>query len=229
LLSSSNLLAPNLHLKTPTIYQNMAASWPPANGLSTPTVSREEATFAISSSKLINAPASLVFEILCDTPKYPEWNSFCPKVTIHSQPADTPSDSSTLVKGTSFTFHVVMDNSKPNKETPTQLVVTDISTPHKPSSYIPTDVLEKDATYTSDLQLVYRISWKSEGGFVSRGLRTERFHEIIVKGDSECEVRTWEVMGGILASTVKWFFKDNLTQKFWIWCEDLKKFSEERV
>jgi hypothetical protein len=131
--------------------------------------------------------------------------------------------------GTSFTFHVVMDATKPNKETPTQLRVTDVSTPDIPSAYIAQDVLDSDASYTSDLRRVYRIAWSTEGGFVARGLKTERFHEIIVINDSECEVRTWENQGNILARTVKWLFQKTLQEKFQLWCDELKKYCEEKT
>jgi hypothetical protein len=206
----------------------MSKAWPPEK-LGTPTVPSEQATFAVSSSIIINAPASTVFDVVCETVDYPKWNSFCPTVVIHHQPSGTPANSTTLVNGTSFTFNVVMDSAKPNKTQPTQLIVTDISTPEHCSDYISAETLNSDPSYTSDLTTVYRISWKSEGGFVSRGLKTERFHEIITRGDKECEVRTWEVMGGILANTVKWFYQSTLAQKFKDWCEELKKASEEKV
>ena len=64
---------------------------------------------------------------------------------------------------------------------------------------------------------------------MARGLRTERFHEIILRGEQECEVRTWEVMGGVLARTVKWLYQDTLDKKFKLWCEDLKKVSEQKA
>jgi hypothetical protein len=204
------------------------STWPPACGLGTPTVSREQATLAISSSITINAPASVVFDVVCETVNYQNWNSQCPSVVIHHQPSGEPANSTILVRGTSFTFNVLMDVKKPNKVQPTQLLVTDISTPEHPSDYIPSEALTSDPSYTSDLKTLYRISWKSEGGFVSRGLRTERFHEIIVKGDNQCEVRTWEIMGGPLASMVKWLYQSTLMKWFQVWCEELKKASEEK-
>ena len=122
-----------------------------------------------------------------------------------------------------------MNPSRPDKVNPTQLRVTDISTPEERSTYIPTDVLTNDGTYTSDLGNVYRIAWKGEGGFVAKGLRSERFSEVIVRGENECEVRTWELMGGVLAKTVKWFYKDTLNQRFEDWATDLKRFCEEKA
>jgi hypothetical protein len=123
-----------------------------------------------------------------------------------------------------------MDKSKPHKVTDTRLRVTDVSTPEAPSTYIPQEVLDKDDAYSSDLRKVYRIAWTTEGNFVARGLRTERFHEIIPLGDGgECEVRTWECQGGILARAVKFYFKDVLKRKFAGWCEDLKSEAERRA
>jgi len=207
----------------------MADQWPPKEGLCTPTTPRGQQVLTIAESILIHAPASLVLDILRDTARYSEWNSWCPRITIHSQPSGIPSDSTTLENGTSFTLHPIMDASKPDKDTPTQLRITDISTPEHPTEYIPEDVRTNDLSYTGNLSTVYRISWKGEGGFVSKGLHTERFHEIIVRGEGECEVRTWEVMGGFLARTVKWMFKKTLEEKFKLWCSDLKKVSEERA
>jgi len=198
------------------------AKWPPPNGLCTPTVSRDEAVLTIFASISISAPASLVFDILRDSSNYSEWNSWCPRITNVEPPS--PSE---LATGTTFTLHAIMDASKPTKESPTHLRISDVSTPQKPSTYIAEDIRKSDSTFTEDLNTVYRISWKStEGGFVARGLRTERFHEIIVRSEQECEVRTWEVMGGVLARTVKWLYQETLNKKFQLWCEDLKKASE---
>jgi hypothetical protein len=122
-----------------------------------------------------------------------------------------------------------MDSAKPDKVTDTQLRVTDISTPEEPSRYIPQEVLDSEEAYASDLGKVYRIVWTTEGNFVAMGLKTERFHEIIPLGDGdECQVRTWECQGGILARAVKFYYKDVLKTKFEEWCEDLKREAERR-
>jgi hypothetical protein len=202
-------------------------TWPPSNGLSTVIVPRNEAILTTSASTHINVPASKAFDAVRNVGDYPKWNSFVPRVTIHSQPDGVPSDSQVLELGTSFTFHVIMDAGKPNKDTPTQLRITDFSTPEKHSKYITDDVLASDGSYMSDLGKVYRIAWSTEGGFVARGLRTERFHEIVVLGENECEVRTWENQGNILARTVKWLFQKTLKEKFRVWCDELKQFCEE--
>jgi Polyketide cyclase / dehydrase and lipid transport len=204
-------------------------SWPPTDGLSTIAVPRADAILTTSASCRVNAPASVVFDAVRDVGQYSSWNTFVPQVTIHSQPDGVPSDSQILQLGTSFTFHVIMDASKPKKETPTQLRITDVSTPENPSTYISQDVLDKDSSYCDDLKKVYRIGWSTEGGFVARGLRTERFHEIIVINDNECEVRTWENQGNLLARTVKWLFQKVLVEKFQGWCDELKKYCEDKV
>jgi Polyketide cyclase / dehydrase and lipid transport len=193
-------------------------------------VPRESTILPTSASTTISAPASLVWSVLLDTSQYPNWNSFCPRVTIHSQPPNVDKTDPNLRLNTSLTFHVVMDNAKPGKVTDTQLRVTDISTPEAPSGYIPQDVLDGEEAYSSDLGKIYRIAWTTEGSFVARGLKTERFHEIIPLGDGrECEVRTWECQGGILARAVKFYFKDVLKRKFAEWCEDLKRESERSL
>lgn len=61
---------------------------------------------------------------------------------------------------------------------------------------------------------------------MTRGLKSERFHEVIVLGQEECEVRTWECLGGVLARTVKWFYGETLMEKFGLWVSDLRDFCE---
>ncbi|KAL8972371.1 MAG: hypothetical protein Q9183_000597 [Haloplaca sp. 2 TL-2023] len=178
----------------------------------------------------VSAPAPVIFSILRSTTEYASWNTFVPKVVIHQQPQPIPAEDTLLHVGTSFTFHVVMDSSKPTKVTDTQCRITDISTPEDPSGYVPEDVLREDGSYAKDLGHVWRIAWTTEGGFVARGLRTERFNEVIELGDGEgCEIRTWENQSGVLARAVKWSYKDVLNKKFEGWCKELKKEAEKRV
>jgi hypothetical protein len=202
-------------------------SWPPTSGLTTVNVSREAAVITTAASARIAAPADLVFKTVLKVGDYGQWNSFCPNVTIHNQGSDE--NDGELHTATMFTFHVIMDEKKPKSATPTQLIVTDISTPDYPSGYIGADVLESEETFTADLKKVYRISWKCEGGFASKGLKTERFHEVIALGPNECEVRTWENQAGVLAYTVRWLYKKTLEVKFQLWCDDLKQFCEKKI
>lgn len=210
------------------------AVWPP-KGVSTPTVSVQESVFAVTSSAQINAPASFVFNILLDTSTYPEWCTFVPKVVVNEQPSPTgdPSsgeaDKSYVLKiGTKVTFFAVM-GSPGSRQIPTHLIISDLSTPSAPSSYIDPTTFKASSVYTEDLSSVYRVAWKGDKiDFFAKGLNTERFHEIIVRGQEQCEVRTWEVMGGMLAHTVKWMYKKTLDRKFDEWCTELKNFSEKR-
>ena len=204
-------------------------AWPPSSGLSTPTVSRAEAILALASSITISAPAEEVFGILTDTSTYPSWCTFVPRVVINSQPSGIEPSSQILHLGTEFTFHAVMDASKPHKANATHLRVLDMSTPDKPSQRISKETLEDDPSYTSDLSRVYRVSWGCDGKLASMAPRTERIHEIIVIGDKECEVRNWEIMSGVLAKAVKWLYKDTLQGKFDGWTRELKDFCEKRI
>lgn len=219
--------------------KNTRSDWPPSSGLCSPTVPRKDAVFHTSASIKINAPAPQVFDTVLKVADYKKWNSFCPEVRIIEQPpshqdvaadkqTNDVSDFSRMRVGTIMHFMVIMDSAKPNKTTQTGLEVTDISTPDAPTEYIDAETREKEPSYTADLSTVYRVSWRQHGGFASRGLKTERFHEILITGANECELRTWEVYGGVLAYTVKWMFQKTLDGKFRLWSEDLKKYSEEQ-
>jgi hypothetical protein len=210
------------------------STWPPKE-VSTPTVSYENSVFSIAGSALINAPASFIFNILLDTATYPEWCTFVPKVVVDEQPAaasttdgSNHASDATLQLGTKFTFFAVM-GTEVSKATPTHLIISDMSTPSQTSSYVPASLLSGSSAYTADLSSVYRVAWKGDKiDFFAKGLNTERFHEVIVRGEEQCEVRTWEVMGGVLAHTVKWLYKKTLDRKFEEWCTDLKGFGEKK-
>ena len=205
--------------------------WPPRAGLSSHIVPRNSVILSISSSTTIDAPAELIFQVLCNSTDYPSWNTFCPSITIHTQPPSIPEAEQNLIhKDTLMTFGVIMDPSKPNNKTDTQLRVTDISTPATPSSYLSEDNLEQDGSFEPDLSKVWRIAWTTCGSFVARGLRTERFSEVIeLEGGERCLYRTWECQGGVLARTVKWLYEKKLGERFDDWCRDLKKECEKRA
>lgn len=149
---------------------------------------------------------------------------------INTQPPNTPdTERNILHKDTQFTFRVVMNSAKPNSKVDSSQRVTDISTPEQQSSYVPDDILKEDGSFEPDLGRVWRIAWTTEGGFAARGLKAERFNEIIDLGDGRCEYRSWECQGGLLARTVKWFYEKTLQEKFETWCEDLKRECERRL
>ena len=206
------------------------STWPPPPRRATKVVPRRDTTPTISGRTTNDPPPPLIWSVLRDTSTYSSWNSFCPEVAIHSQPPDVPSEQQQwLHKDTSFTLNVVMNAAKAHKRTPTLLRITDVSTPSQHSSYISQETLREDGSYEPDLGRVWRISWTTEGGFVARGLRTERFSEIIDLGSGECEYRTWECQGGVLATTVKWLYEKTLQEKFAEWCADLKRECERRM
>lgn len=122
-----------------------------------------------------------------------------------------------------------MNDKKPDSVSDAQLRMTEYSTPEDRSAYVPKDLMENDGSFETDQGQVYRAAWTTEGGLVARGLSTERFHEIIALGEQECEVRTWECMGGILARAVKWMYEDVLQAKFEKYCQDLKMEAERRA
>jgi hypothetical protein len=221
-----NIQANSLHMS-----DNMA--WPPSSGLTTQIVPRKDAILQLSYSTVIRAPAPLVFDTVLHVAEYPSWNTWVPSARIHTSPTTTkpdsnPEDLGRMRIGSIMTFDVVMDANKPDKINPTPLKVVDICTPSAPTSYI-SPALLKDPTFTADLSKVYRVSWTGHGGLSTYafGLSLERFHEVIILGENECEVRTWEVMSGLLSRVVKLMYHAALNQKVGLWCEDLKKRCEK--
>jgi hypothetical protein len=202
------------------------STWPPATGLTTKIVPRNDAILQLCHTTTVHAPASLVFETVLRVENYPQWNTWVPSARIQTQP-DNPDDLSHMRIGSTMIFDVVMDANKPNSINYTPLRVTDICMPSAQTSYLGLELLQ-DPTFTADLSKVYRVSWTGHGGMYSSGLmKLERFHEIIVLSDDECEVRTWEVMSGLLTRVVKLMYEETLKKKLRLWCADLKQQSEK--
>ncbi|CAA9957847.1 hypothetical protein PTMSG1_01427 [Pyrenophora teres f. maculata] len=204
-------------------------AWPPAEGLTTKIVPRKDAIVQLPYSTKIHAPAALVFDTVLNIGDYPKWNTWIPSGRILTQPASAAAsdNSSRMHIGSTMVFNVVMNASKPNSITETQLKVVDISTPSSPTTYLEPGLLA-DPSFTADLTKVYRVSWTGHGAMASWGvLRLERFHEVIVRGEGECEVRTWELMGGVMARVVKGLLEGTLREKVGVWCADLKAYCEK--
>ncbi|CAI9635731.1 unnamed protein product [Alternaria burnsii] len=207
------------------------AAWPPSNGVTSKIVPRENAVFQISYSTVVRAPAPLVFDTVLHAANYPAWNTWVPRAEILTQPSspEGPQDGKAqdrMTIGCTMRFTVVMNADKPDAVTLTPLKVVDICTPSSPTSYLTPEQLE-DPAFTADLSKVYRVSWTGNGGMYAFGMKLERFHEVIVTGENECEVRTWEIMGGMLSRLVKVLYEDTLKGKVGLWCEDLKKYCEK--
>ncbi|KAL6703091.1 hypothetical protein ACN47E_010228 [Coniothyrium glycines] len=209
------------------------SAWPPSNGVTTKVVPRSSAILQLSHATTVHAPAALVFDAVLRVKDYPLWNTWVPCARIVKQEEVSsardvdPSDFGTMRIGSILEFDVVMDAQKPNSINKTSLRVLDVSTPAAPSSYLPPALLE-DACFTADLSKVYRVSWTGHGGMCAFGMSLERFHEVIIRGEDECELRTWEVMSGWLARVVKVMYEGTLRGKVELWCTDLKKYSEEQ-
>lgn len=209
-------------------------AWPPKE-ITTPTVPAQNGVLSVTGSALINAPASFVFDILLDTSTYPEWCALVPRITVTEQPTSagqpTESDSANISpliqQGTKLTLHAVMGGPG-SRESPSHMIVSDVSTPSSPSSYITSATLDAFAVYTADLSQVYRVAWKGDKiDFIGKHMNVERFNEIIVRGEERCEIHSWEVMGGVLAYPVKWLYQKTLDRKFHEWCTGLKTHAEK--
>lgn len=199
--------------------------WPPTTGLTSKIVPRQDAVLTLSHSTLVQAPASLVFDTVLRAANYPKWNTWVPAAHIFSQPE--PTDALDCMRiGSTMQFDVVMNADKPNSITKTPLKVVDICTPSAPTSYLSPDLLA-DPTFTEDLSKVFRVSWTGNGGMYAVGMKLERFHEVIIRSENECEIRTWEIMGGMLARVVKMMYEGTLNAKLSLWCSDLKQHCEE--
>jgi hypothetical protein len=111
--------------------------------------------------------------------------------------------------GTSMTFHVILDPSKPTKYRKTELVVSELIRPgDQPSG-------EKAG---------FRIMWESDTNLTFPHslpkwlLFSQRVTEVrpIVRGDGkeDCEIITWECQRGLLARFVKSYYRDYLQRMF---------------
>ncbi|USP80711.1 uncharacterized protein yc1106_07985 [Curvularia clavata] len=208
--------------------------WPPSTGLATVVIPRGKATLETPYSIVVHAPASLVFDTVLRIADYPAWNTWVPagRILTHPPPApgaedEDPNDLSRMRVGSTMEFEVIMDASKPNDIHRTPLKVMDISTPAAPSSYVSPELLE-DPSFTADLSKVYRVAWKGNGGMMGLAPTCERFHEVIVISDNECEVRSWELMSGVTAKIVKAMYENTLKEKVALWCTDLKRYCEQK-
>ncbi|KNG45557.1 hypothetical protein TW65_07808 [Stemphylium lycopersici] len=195
------------------------AAWPPPIGLTTKIVPRKDAILTISYSTVVHASAPQVFETILRVADYSAWNTWIPAARIVTQPPEADADPSNLSHmriGSTMEFEVVMNADKPDSITRTQLKVVDICTPSSPTSYLTPDILE-DPSFTADLDKVYRVSWTGNGGMGGMAPKLERFHEVIVRGNNECEVRSWEIMTGVVSRIVKFMYEDTLKEKVGLW------------
>ena len=123
--------------------------------------------------------------------------------------------------GTSMTFQVVLDQSKPAKYRKTELVVSELLRPGgQPPGQNPT----------------YRIMWESDTNLNFPNslpkwlLFCQRVTEIrpVIRGDGkeECEISTWECQRGLLAPVVKKYYGQYLQRMFEQNVEGLRDYCE---
>jgi len=177
-------------------------------GRATPTIP-DGGLFSAIGETHINASPQVVYDAVVDTTRWPEWNTFVPKVGITSQrPEDK--DSKGLTLDASITLHVHMTSS------------------FKTLSKEKVNILEGPPKESDPAGTIYRIDWINESNpLVPRFmLAAERVNEIEVVGDGTCLYRTWETFTGPYARIVRWKFEQTLNERFDDWVRDLQKYCE---
>ncbi|KAF2100548.1 hypothetical protein NA57DRAFT_74154 [Rhizodiscina lignyota] len=170
-------------------------------------------TFIASSRVKINAPASLVFDILTDPSTWPDWNLFVPRAV--SLPSEEPATK--MKQGDKIRFLVSLPTTAgPNpkrSDTRTDELVELIS--------VPSD---------EDTLKIYRANWSmiQTVTLPSFMLRCLRCNEIEVLGEDECEYRSWETFNGLAAWGLRFAAAGTLERGFNEWGEGLKKAVEDR-
>ena len=217
-------------IAAPAPAQQPLSPWPPANGLNTIRVPRDQNVFTPSATSNINAPADLIFRIIRNTTSYPDWNTFTPRAVITKSPQgrNKPKNQKAfLFTGDEFTFDVVLNPDTPEVVTNSFEKVFDISTPKAPSPYVPKKLLRNDGSWYPDLQKVYRASWGDVNPATATQLVTERFSEVIEVGKAKSVYRTWENFGGPFAPAVQASVGDILEDRFEDYAREIKAYAEK--
>ncbi|KFH47005.1 hypothetical protein ACRE_021830 [Hapsidospora chrysogenum ATCC 11550] len=200
-------------LKTP--------SYPNANGI----------TMVYSTT--IRAPLQTVACLLLDARTYPQWNAFCPGVTITSQPKSTAplpaclaadpvlasiaNNHTTLRDGTAFNFNVSMDaTGQPRKRGSPTMKVSLLEQFERP-----------------DGRVGVRIAWKMKGIAAKLLLRSERVQELVpaVADDGKpcVEYVSWDTYYGMLTGGVNSYYGKQIEAGCTAWMGGLKAYAEERA
>ena len=134
-------------------------SWPPPNGLTSIHVPRLSALQTFSTQITISAPAPLVFDVIRNVSAYRSWSTLIASGSIISQPphlSDNDTDPTLLHNGTHFNLTVTAD---PTHPVTVPQIVSDISTPNRPSNYVSKELLESDGSFYPDVGKVWRVAW----------------------------------------------------------------------
>lgn len=143
------------------------------------------AHFHVAAHIRIHAPAALVFRLFTDPSTYPTWNAFVPSATVTppSDPTATPCPTTPLQAGGTLHMRVRLHPPSPSLSA---------------ASCVVREIADPAATGTPGL---YRAVWESTG-MPAWALHSRRTTEVRALGDEECEFRSWEWFGGVLARVV---------------------------
>lgn len=182
-------------------------------------------SFSAAFSTTISAPPAACMTSLLNTATWPQWNTFCPRVTSTSFPSPPPAlpeglsgleaavdAKEALVPGALVSFEVHMD--------------LDERASNNQSMFVTRLERIEDSDFGAGGRKGFRVAWKSEGvpGFL---LRTERVQEFVESGDG-CEYFCWDTFYGWVAPVVRYGLGKKLGAGFGAWMEGLKRFAEER-
>ncbi|KAL1740709.1 hypothetical protein HDZ31DRAFT_46957 [Schizophyllum fasciatum] len=169
-----------------------------------------DGVFAVSASCVINAPREKVWAILCDFPRYKEWNPFVRGQTVVDA-SGKPLEDQTPVAGRSLYIYPV--------HIPPRLGEPDKTTRVSAASEIIT-VVDKEN---------YRTAWKNVAlpEFLRPYLMNADRWQILTEVEGgKTKYETIEVFGGIAAYFIKWFVGKDLKAGFEAMAETLKERAE---
>lgn len=152
----------------------------------------------------IETPAKHAFEVLLNTSKWPEWNSFMPAATLDDDKAG-----GVLRPGVTMTEHVRMSPTSSLRRQ--QVFVTEVTQ-------------NPDVNGTTGIS---RVCWKAVGlpQFILRTMRTNDFR--VLDDGAACEFVSIEVMAGPAAYAVKAMYGKTLQERFEEMAVDLKQYAEK--
>ncbi|KXL49663.1 hypothetical protein M433DRAFT_158563 [Acidomyces richmondensis BFW] len=171
-------------------------------------------TFSVYSRTHIQARPQEVYDALLDVGRWPEWNSFVPRVTITSHPQPHHAHLR-MEQGVNMIFHVRMSPTDHQTSRETCTHVDNLRTRESGSS----------------LPAVTRVRWDLHNAAImvpNFVLKAQRTHEIEELADGTTEYRNWETFAGMLARMVRKRYGGALRDRFADWAQDLKRYVEGR-
>ncbi|KAH6695272.1 hypothetical protein F5X68DRAFT_198179 [Plectosphaerella plurivora] len=194
---------------------------PPQCGPSIATPAHGHGAFTVSCSSVIAAPPLACLETVLKTGDYPQWNTFCPNVTIDAAPpvaeagldsipevAALASRESHLYPGVDFQFEVIMKPGGGSRQTLLHVSLL--------------EAIERDG------KKGYRIAWTMRGAphYV---LRAERVQEFVASEDGRStEYCCYETFGGAVAYPMRYLVGSQVAEGFGRWQDGLQTWTEGR-